>query len=211
MIDMWLARHTPEKVLPRLLAVIHSAKEEFADAVANGGGIYAVGYCFGAKYVLLFAGERPDSVLAGQENPSEAEQGQVVKGPLIKVGAVAHGTQVTPDDIANVRVPMYFVCVKDDPLFPEEVRQAGIERLEKENVEHEVKVYPQVPHGKFGYAFILLTLLTRNRLCGGGRLCGPYDQAGATTGIWTNAGLAARPLSTVAVILWISIGVRWVR
>lgn len=46
-IDMWLARQTPEKVLPVLNRVITSVKEEFADAVSNGGGIYAVGYCFG--------------------------------------------------------------------------------------------------------------------------------------------------------------------
>ena len=34
--------------MPILQRFIAGAKEEFADAVANGGGIYAVGYCFGA-------------------------------------------------------------------------------------------------------------------------------------------------------------------
>lgn len=62
MIDMWLARHTAEKVLPILHKVIEAAKDEFADAVANGGGIYGVGYCFGAKYILILAGEHPDTV-----------------------------------------------------------------------------------------------------------------------------------------------------
>jgi dienelactone hydrolase len=60
MIDMWLARHTPEKVLPLLHKVVEGAKEEFADAVSNGGGIYGVGYCFGAKYILILAGENSD-------------------------------------------------------------------------------------------------------------------------------------------------------
>jgi dienelactone hydrolase len=88
-IDMWLARHTPEKVLPVLYKVIEAAKEEFADAIANGGGIYAVGYCFGGKYVLLLAGERSDIMLRGQV--PENERTAVHKGPLIKVGALAHG------------------------------------------------------------------------------------------------------------------------
>jgi dienelactone hydrolase len=90
MIDMWLARHTAEKVLPVLNKVIEGAKEEFADAVANGGGVYAVGYCFGGKYVLLLAGEHPDTVAWGQ-TPKDEEEGVVKHGPTIKAGALAHG------------------------------------------------------------------------------------------------------------------------
>ena len=148
-IDMWLARHTPEKVLPLLHKVIDGAKEEFADAVSNGGGIYAVGYCFGAKYVLLLGGEHPDSIIWSPEKPGAEEEGTVKKGPFIKAGAVAHGTQVTPDDIASVKVPVSIICVEDDPLFPDETRKAGEDALAKSGVEHEVKVYPGVPHGKF--------------------------------------------------------------
>lgn len=40
LIDMWLARQTPEKVLPIIHKVMDAAKDEFADAVASGGGIY---------------------------------------------------------------------------------------------------------------------------------------------------------------------------
>lgn len=146
-IDMWLARHTPEKVLPILHKVLDAAKEEFADAIANGGGIYAAGYCFGAKYVILLAGENPDKLLWTEETPGQAEEGHIRKGPFIKAGAVAHGTQVTPDDIGAVKVPMSIICVEDDPLFPDEIRQAGEDLLEKSGVTHEVKVYPGVPHG----------------------------------------------------------------
>lgn len=88
MIDMWLARQTPEKVMPILRKVIEGAKEEFADAVANGGGIYAVGYCFGGKYVLLLGSELPDGAVMPQK---EVEQGVVMNEPLIKAGALAHG------------------------------------------------------------------------------------------------------------------------
>lgn len=90
MLDMWLARQTQEKVLPILQRVIEGAKEEFADAVANGGGLYAVGYCFGGKYVLLLGAEIPDAVAKGQATEDE-EQGMTKSGPQIKAGALAHG------------------------------------------------------------------------------------------------------------------------
>ncbi|EON65479.1 hypothetical protein W97_04717 [Coniosporium apollinis CBS 100218] len=146
-IDMWLARHTPEKVLPLLHAVLSNAKDEFADAVANGGGVYAVGYCFGAKYVLLLAGEHTDTKLWGQPKPEDEEAGNVKQGPLIKAGAIAHGTMVTKEDITAVKVPVCMVCVENDSLFPDEVREAGKGALEKAGVEHEIEVYPSVPHG----------------------------------------------------------------
>lgn len=93
-IDMWLARQTPEKVLPVLEKVIEGAKEEFADAVANGGGIYAVGYCFGGKYVLLLGSELPGTVTHSQAT-EDVEQGVVKSEPLIKAGALAHGELVS--------------------------------------------------------------------------------------------------------------------
>ncbi|KAI4183894.1 MAG: hypothetical protein L6R41_005116 [Letrouitia leprolyta] len=109
MIDMWLARHTPEKVLPLLHKVIEGVKDEFADAVANGDGIYAVGYCFGGKYVLLLGSELPDTVAKGQATKDE-EQGVVKGGPQIKAGAIAHGTLITKEDIEGIQVPVSMVC-----------------------------------------------------------------------------------------------------
>ncbi|CAK1364427.1 unnamed protein product [Cercospora beticola] len=147
-IDMWLARHTPEKVLPILQKAIDGIKEEFADAVAHGGGIYAVGYCFGAKYVLLLGSELYADVAAGQRQPdTEAEEGMAKKGPAIKVGAIAHGTQITAKDLENCKVPLSIVAVEDDTLFPDDVRDAGVKKLQEKSVEHEVKVFPGVPHG----------------------------------------------------------------
>lgn len=127
-IDMWLARHTKEKVLPMLQKAIEGAKEEFADAVANGGGIYAVGYCFGGKYVLLLGSELPDTVSHGQGMKDE-EQGMAKSGPLIKAGAIAHGmsghyecsgrmvitmlpgTLITKEDLENIKSPITMACI----------------------------------------------------------------------------------------------------
>ncbi len=154
LIDMWLARHTEEKVLPLLDKVIHACEGEFADAVGNGGGIYAVGYCFGGRYVLLLAGERPISQRSwtgAQKQPDEEAgegQGLAKKGPFIKAGALAHATLVSPEDFRGLKSPVSLVCVESDPMFPDEVRIAGEDAMSKSNLEHEVQVYPGVPHGE---------------------------------------------------------------
>ncbi|OIW31587.1 alpha/beta-hydrolase [Coniochaeta ligniaria NRRL 30616] len=154
MIDMWLARHTDDKVLPLLHKVLDGVRDEFADAVSHGGGVYAVGYCFGARYVLLLASERPPhqqgipTPWSATQKPSD-EEGQASKtvGPHIKVGALAHATMVSKDDFQGLKAPVSLVCVENDPLFPDEVRTAGEDYMSKNNVEHEVSVYPGVPHG----------------------------------------------------------------
>ncbi|KAI1112144.1 Alpha/Beta hydrolase protein [Nemania sp. NC0429] len=153
LIDMWLARHTEEKVLPILDKVIHACQGEFADAVGNGGGIYAVGYCFGGRYVLLLASERTTgqtSWTGAQKQPDEEAgegQGPVKKGPVIKAGALAHATLVSPEDFKGLKSPVSLACVENDPMFPDEVRIAGEDSMSKNNLEHEVQVYPGVPHG----------------------------------------------------------------
>lgn len=153
MIDMWLARHTEEKVLPILHKVLDGAKDEFADAVSNGGGIYAAGYCFGAKYILLLAAERKPVVaggfLGGAQKPADEEAGAAATGPFIKAGVLAHATLVAKEDFEGIKVPLSLVCVENDPLFPDDVRKYGEDYLSKTKVVHEVQVYPGVPHGKF--------------------------------------------------------------
>ncbi|KAG5953775.1 hypothetical protein E4U57_005073 [Claviceps arundinis] len=131
MIDMWLARVTPDKVMPILHKVLEAAQEQFAEVIKAGDGIYCVGYCVGARFVLLLA----------QESDSDGEK----KGPYIRAGALAHAASVTPDDFKNLKAPLTLVCVEDDPLFPEAVRVAGEDMME--DLEHEVQVYPGVPHG----------------------------------------------------------------
>jgi dienelactone hydrolase len=161
-IDMWLARHTPEKVLPILRRALSGIKEEFADAVSHGGGVHAVGYCFGAKYVLLLAAAATDAksttttttTTTTNEDPakqtpsdSQIEQGHARSAPEIAVAAIAHGTQITLSDLENCAVPLSIVAVEDDSLFPDEIREAGVKALAEKKVEHEVEVFPGVPHG----------------------------------------------------------------
>ena len=142
MIDMWLARVTEDKVMPILHKVIDAAREKYSDAVRVGEGIYAVGYCVGARFVLLL-GKKTQGT-AGDE-----ESGGVKTGPFIKAGAVAHAASVVPDDFKDIDVPLSLICVENDPLFPDEVRIVGEDSMSNANLEHEVQVYPCVPHGKY--------------------------------------------------------------
>lgn len=147
LIDLWLARNTPEKALPIVHKVIDAAKDEYADAVANGGGIYSAGYCFGGRIALLLAGDKPDTLTWGQAPPTDEEAGAPRKGPYIKAGAIAHATSVTRDDFLHTKSPLAFICVEEDQLFSEEIREYGENYLRENNVEAEFKTYPSVPHG----------------------------------------------------------------
>ena len=111
--------------MPILQKFLAGAMEEFADAVANGGGIYAVGYCFGAKYVLRLSSELPDTEAQGQESAGEAEPGVIKKEPVVKAGAIAHGrfrrepvpinlrnagTMITSQDFQGLKAPVAIIC-----------------------------------------------------------------------------------------------------
>lgn len=165
LIDMWLARHTEEKVLPILHKVLEGCRDEFADAVSNGGGVYAAGYCFGGRYVLLLAAERKavasggggiaagllsgGGAQGGPQDPADEESAAPqTHGPYIKAGALAHATLVAKDDFEGLKAPVSLACVESDPLFPDDVRKYGEDYLSKAGLEHEVQVYPGVPHGK---------------------------------------------------------------
>ncbi|KAK3325244.1 Alpha/Beta hydrolase protein [Apodospora peruviana] len=157
LIDMWLARHTEEKVMPLLHKVMDACRDEFADAISTGDGIYAVGYCFGGKYILLLAAERAVKPEGGGGMPWSAKsetgggaaeaQNPKTEGPYIRAGALAHATLVSKTDFEGLKVPVSVVSVEDDPMFPDDVRKFGEDYMVNHNVEHEVQVYPGVPHG----------------------------------------------------------------
>ena len=168
-IDMWLARHTPEKVLPRVQAALTGAKEQFADAAANGGGVYGVGYCFGARYIMLLCGRDADETAFGKPSAAAKEEAGDEEGekepqdsthtdpeargasdtqsPLLKAAATAHPVQSTLPEIDAIRAPISMACINDDQLFPDDVREQGRAALELNNVDHEIRMFEDVPHG----------------------------------------------------------------
>ena len=74
---------------------------------------------------------------------------------------------MTKDDLEGLKAPISMVCVgqrhhcpcyifspltlinlEHDPLFPDEIRVSGQKYLEEQKVEHEMRLYPEAPHGK---------------------------------------------------------------
>lgn len=153
-LDMWLARQTPASVLPRLTKVLGAVKEEFADAVQAGGGVYCVGVSVGGRHALLLASELGADVLEGQTDVSEeaagkVEEGMIRRGPAVKAAVILHGATIEREDFAGVKSPVGLLSVDEDPLFSDEVREAGIKSLKEKGVECQEWVYPGVPHGEF--------------------------------------------------------------
>ncbi|KAI6247986.1 Hydrolase [Erysiphe necator] len=149
LVDMWLARQTPQKVIPILMKVIEAAKDEFANEIANGDGIYSVGYCFGGRITLLLAGEKPDRfpTIPWIQQVQDEESSPVNTGPYIKAGAIFHATLVTKEDFRSIKSPLCFICVENDQLFPEDIKQYGEQSLKYDRIDCEFKTYTDVPHG----------------------------------------------------------------
>lgn len=127
-LDMWLARQTREKILPRLQAVLGCIEQEYVDAA--GRGLYIVGFCLGGKYALILGGE----MMAHSDL-------------TVKCVVCAHGALIEGADVENVKAPVSLIGVENDPLFPAEILEVGKRRWQELAVEHEVRVYPGVPHG----------------------------------------------------------------
>ena len=72
------------------------------------------------------------------------------------------GTLIGKEDLANVKSPVSLVCIENDQLFPDEIREEGRKIFATKQIEHEIQVYPGVPHGEFSHSSINITLLSCN-------------------------------------------------
>ncbi|RMZ75643.1 hypothetical protein DV738_g5375, partial [Chaetothyriales sp. CBS 135597] len=120
LIDMWLARQTPEKVLPRLRKVLEAAREEYADCLArSGGAIYAAGYCFGAKADVKGI-KAPVSIVAVENDPLFPDEILEIGRKHLAASAISHEVKVYPG------VPHGFAVLGDyaDPHIQEQQEKA---------------------------------------------------------------------------------------
>ncbi|KAK8089880.1 dienelactone hydrolase [Apiospora hydei] len=153
MIDMWLARHTEEKScrFSKRSLRLASPSSRMPWPPATASTPWAT-----ASAPATCCSWRPSARLrrrAGpaRKKPADEEAGEGAglhkKGPFIKAGALAHATLVSPSDFEGLKQPISLVCVESDPMFPDDVRTQGEDMMSKAGLEHEVQVYPGVPHG----------------------------------------------------------------
>ncbi|EQL01830.1 dienelactone hydrolase [Ophiocordyceps sinensis CO18] len=109
--------HTPEAVDPIVLAAIKALRAMGVDTMA------AVGYCFGAKYVVR-----------------HYKNG-------IDCGFVAHPSYVDEDELAAIGGPLSVAAAETDAIFPADKRHRSEEILLKTKKPYQITLYSGVEHG----------------------------------------------------------------
>lgn len=116
----FFAKHTPEYITPALFNLARELKTKHG--VKHLG---AVGYCFGARFVILLSGQ------AG----------------VLQAGCMAHPTNVVVNEVSQVKAPLSFACAEVDDLFVPELKQKSREVLNEIGIANEFIDYPQTVHG----------------------------------------------------------------
>ncbi|TFB02617.1 Protein AIM2, partial [Trichoderma ghanense] len=109
--------HTPEAVDPIILKGIKALRDLGINKIG------AVGYCFGAKYVVRHYKDG------------------------IEVGYVAHPTMVDEDELAAITGPLSIAAAQTDTIFPAEKRHKSEEILIKTGQPFQINLYSHVVHG----------------------------------------------------------------
>ncbi|PHH93318.1 hypothetical protein CDD83_7103 [Cordyceps sp. RAO-2017] len=109
--------HTTEHVDPLVVAGIKAMKDMGINKIA------AVGYCFGAKYVVR-----------------HYKSG-------IKCGYVAHPSFVEEDELAAISGPLSIAAAETDAIFPNDKRHRSEEILVKTKQPYQINLYCGVEHG----------------------------------------------------------------
>ncbi|KAL7781883.1 dienelactone hydrolase [Trichoderma afarasin] len=110
--------HVPATVDPIVLAGIKTLKEMGFKKLG------AVGYCFGAKYVI-----------------------RNLKEGGIDCGYIAHPSSVEEDELAAISGPLSIAAAEIDPVFPMEKRHKSEEILIKTKQPYQINLFSSVTHG----------------------------------------------------------------
>jgi dienelactone hydrolase len=88
--------------------------------------IGALGYCFGAKYVVR------------RLHPDKGD---------IDVGYLAHPSFVTADELKSIKGPLAISAAEDDHIFSVEKRHESEEILKTSGLPYQINLYGGVEHG----------------------------------------------------------------
>uniref|UniRef100_A0A093VEC5 Protein AIM2 n=1 Tax=Talaromyces marneffei PM1 TaxID=1077442 RepID=A0A093VEC5_TALMA len=118
----WLEGHGAERVDPIVEASITELREKYKVKVK----IAAVGYCFGAKYVVRHL------------HPKQNK---------IDVGYVAHPSFVEADELKAIGGPFSISAAETDTIFPTEKRHESEIILKETGLPYQINLYSGVVHG----------------------------------------------------------------
>lgn len=116
----WLAEHSAKKYMPKVDAYLKNLKESVGPK-----SLGAIGYCYGAAFVLK----------------------NLYEGGLLDSGAVAHPSLVTPLDFGPIRKPLLMSLGEEDDYFPLETRIKVEEALVKSGADFQIILFKGAGHG----------------------------------------------------------------
>lgn len=115
----WLGKHSPDVVRP-IVEKVNAAITKHLKPKSIG----AVGYCFGAKYLLNLLGDEK-----------------------IQVGCIAHPSFCDMEEFDKLRLPLFIAAAETDPIFPAENRHKVELMLAANKIPYQINVYSGVTHG----------------------------------------------------------------
>lgn len=118
-IQDWLPNHGSEITAPIFDGFLQKLRATSPKFVAG------IGYCFGAKYIVQ----------------------NLAKGGLLDVGAIAHPSFVTIEEVKAITKPVIISAAETDPIFTTELRHQTEAVLAENKTRYQIDLYSGVSHG----------------------------------------------------------------
>jgi dienelactone hydrolase len=116
----WFKSHGPDVTTPIVDGFLQKLRSEWNPKFVGG-----VGYCFGAKYVVL----------------NLSSEGH------LDAAAVAHPSFVTIEEVANIKKPLLVSAAETDAIFPPELRLQTESKLKEIGATYAINVFSNTTHG----------------------------------------------------------------
>ena len=120
--DAWVANHPPE-LTTKICADFF---KQFKIDHPNTEFLSGIGYCFGAKYLSHYL---------------------TSTNPLIDVGAFAHPSFVSDEELEAINKPLIISCAENDDIFSKDLRFKSEEILKKNKIHYQLDLYSNTNHG----------------------------------------------------------------
>ncbi|KAK9449791.1 dienelactone hydrolase [Limtongia smithiae] len=115
----WVKKHGIDATEPLINKAFDYVKEKYP-AVTK---FFAVGYCFGGKYVVRYLDGR------------------------LNAGFIAHPSFVMADELKAMKGPLSIAAAETDSIFPEEKRHESEVILKEMKATYQINLYSSVDHG----------------------------------------------------------------
>lgn len=116
----WIKNHGPDVTSPIVDGYLQKLRSEWKPKFVAG-----IGYCFGGKYVVL----------------NLSSEGH------LDVGAVAHPSLITIEEVANIKKPLLISAAETDHIFPPDLRLQTESKLNEIGATYAINLFSQTHHG----------------------------------------------------------------